>query len=215
MKKDEIVLVGAGGHCKAAIDVIEAEGRYSIAGYVDFHRNEEIEKWGYSHLGCDEDLVRLVKAYRFFLITVGQTLDGSRRRTLYHRTVEAGADFPVIVSPLARVARNCEIGRGTVIMHFSLVNAGARVGENVIVNNGALVEHDARIGSHVHVATCAVLNGCSSVGETSLVGSGAIVIQNIKIGEGCVLGAGAVATKNLLERGVYAGAPAVFKRPLL
>ena len=34
-KKEKIVLVGGGGHCKSVIDVIECEGRFEIAGNVD------------------------------------------------------------------------------------------------------------------------------------------------------------------------------------
>ena len=34
-KKDKIILIGGGGHCKSCIDVIEQEGRFTIAGIVD------------------------------------------------------------------------------------------------------------------------------------------------------------------------------------
>ena len=30
-----ILLIGGGGHCRSCIDVIEAEGKYSIAGIVN------------------------------------------------------------------------------------------------------------------------------------------------------------------------------------
>jgi len=33
MKK--IILIGAGGHCKSVIDVIEQEARFEIAGIID------------------------------------------------------------------------------------------------------------------------------------------------------------------------------------
>ena len=33
--KEEIILIGGGGHCKSCIDVIEQEGKYQIAGIVD------------------------------------------------------------------------------------------------------------------------------------------------------------------------------------
>ena len=35
MIKEEIILIGGGGHCKSCIDVIEAEGKYTIAGIPD------------------------------------------------------------------------------------------------------------------------------------------------------------------------------------
>lgn len=33
--KDQIVLIGGGGHCKACIDVLERQGKYQIAGIID------------------------------------------------------------------------------------------------------------------------------------------------------------------------------------
>ncbi len=33
--KEEIILIGGGGHCRACIDVIETNGKYRIAGIVD------------------------------------------------------------------------------------------------------------------------------------------------------------------------------------
>ena len=37
MKK--IILVGAGGHCKSCIDVIENENKYKITGIIDKKKN--------------------------------------------------------------------------------------------------------------------------------------------------------------------------------
>ena len=34
-KKPEIILLGAGGHCRSCIDVVESEGRFTVAGIVD------------------------------------------------------------------------------------------------------------------------------------------------------------------------------------
>jgi len=33
--KEEIILVGGGGHCKACIDVIKIENKYQIEGILD------------------------------------------------------------------------------------------------------------------------------------------------------------------------------------
>lgn len=39
MMKPKLILIGGGGHCHSAIDVIEEEGRYQIAGIVDLPEN--------------------------------------------------------------------------------------------------------------------------------------------------------------------------------
>jgi len=32
--KEQIILIGGGGHCKSCIDVIEQKGRFAIAGTI-------------------------------------------------------------------------------------------------------------------------------------------------------------------------------------
>ena len=35
MLKQDIIIIGGGGHAKACIDIIESTGLYNILGYVD------------------------------------------------------------------------------------------------------------------------------------------------------------------------------------
>ncbi len=35
MNKQNVILIGGGGHCKYSIDVIEQERRFSIVGIID------------------------------------------------------------------------------------------------------------------------------------------------------------------------------------
>ena len=37
--KKKIILIGAGGHCKACIDVIELENKFKIVGLIDKKKN--------------------------------------------------------------------------------------------------------------------------------------------------------------------------------
>ena len=38
-KKEPIILIGGGGHCKSCIDVLEQEGRFQIVGIIDVKEN--------------------------------------------------------------------------------------------------------------------------------------------------------------------------------
>ena len=61
MKKEEIILVGGGGHCKSCIDVIEQEGRFLIAGIVDMPEKLGEKILDYEILCTDDDLPSLVR----------------------------------------------------------------------------------------------------------------------------------------------------------
>jgi sugar O-acyltransferase (sialic acid O-acetyltransferase NeuD family) len=205
--KEPLVLVGGGGHCRACIDVIEAEGRYAIAGVVDAKAGDGLD--GYPWLGDDAELPRLVAAGNRFLVTVGQIRDPAARVRLHEVLRAAGAALATVIAPTAHVSRRARVGEGTIIMHQALVNAGAAVGSNCIVNTKALVEHDASVGDHCHVSTAAVLNGGASLGERGFLGSGSVVHQGVRIPPGCVIGAGTVLRRAPTAAGTWAGDPPV------
>lgn len=201
-----LLLIGGGGHCRSCIDVIEATGRFKIAGIVDFNEASDAARLSYPWLGNDDALPALLRQHRSVLITVGQVKSPDIRIALFEKLSALGAEFPVIVSPLAHVSRHAVVQSGTIVMHGAIINAGASVGENCIINSQALVEHDASVGAHCHLSTCAKLNGDVHVEAGSFIGSGAVVQHGVRIDRRCIVGAGAVVAKNLAEGTTFRGA---------
>lgn len=190
MSRETILLLGAGGHARSCIDVIEQEGRYTVGGVVGLPQEVGSRVLGYPVLGSDDDLPYLLPRFAQMLITVGQ-IKSSESRMKLHALLEAkGCSLPVIVSPRAYVSAHAKVGAGTIVMHGAVVNAGANIGRNCIINSQALVEHDAVVGDHCHIATAAVINGDVSIGAGSFIGSTACVRQGIRVAERCVVGMG-------------------------
>jgi sugar O-acyltransferase (sialic acid O-acetyltransferase NeuD family) len=192
-----LLLIGGGGHCKAAIDVIEEEGRFTIAGIVERDDTDKAPVLGYPLVGTDGDLPDLVNTHRAAIVTIGQIKTPEPRIRAFNAAQAAGADLPVVVSPRAHVARSATLQDGTLVMHGAIVNADAAIGRNCIVNSLALVEHDARIGDHCHIATGARINGGVAIADGCFIGSGAIIINGVSIGAGSVVGAGCVVREDL------------------
>jgi sugar O-acyltransferase (sialic acid O-acetyltransferase NeuD family) len=172
--KEKIILIGGGGHCKSCIDVIEQEGRFTIAGIVDVPEKKGHNVMGHPVIGTDADLTELIKAFRNVLITLGQIKSPARRIELHNNLKQMDVHFPVIKSPLAYVSPHAQVAEGTIVMHHALINAGAKVGRNCIINTKALLEHDAVIEDHCHISTGAVVNGGVRIGSGSFFGSGAV-----------------------------------------
>ncbi|RJX30693.1 MAG: acetyltransferase [Oxalobacter sp.] len=190
MSGDAILLLGAGGHARSCVDVIEQEGRFRIAGFVGTANEVGTTQLGYPVLGSDADLPSLLQKFKRVLVTVGQVKSPDVRMHLFAMARAHQCELPAIISPHAYVSRHAQIGAGTVVIHGALVNPNARVGENCILNTGAVVDHDAIVGDHCHISTTAVLNGGVIVGAGSFVGSNACVRQDIRIGERCLIGMG-------------------------
>lgn len=190
MSRPCLILLGAGGHAHACIDVIEQHGQYEIAGLVGMPEEVKSKVLGYSVIASDRDLPELAKTYRYALVTVGQIRSSENRMHLYRLAAELGIELPTIVSPLAYVSRHAAIGAGTIVMHGAIVNAGARLGDNCIINTRALIEHDAIIEDHCHISTGAILNGNVCLGAGSFVGSGSKIKEGVVLGRSCVVGMG-------------------------
>ena len=58
MKRQPILLIGAGGHCRSCIDVIEQEGRWDIAGLVGQKDDIGASVLGYKVIASDADLAK-------------------------------------------------------------------------------------------------------------------------------------------------------------
>lgn len=205
MTKPQIILIGAGGHAVSCIDVVEQEGKYGIAGLVGDVDQKGTRIMGYEVIGGDADLPRLAKSYQYALITVGQIQTVEPRIRLYVEATSHGLQLPIVISPRAYLSRNAVIGAGTILMHGSVVNAGAKVGTNCIINTGAILEHGVAIGANCHISTGAILNGDVRVGDQSFIGSGSLIKESISIGERCLIGMGLTIRHNLMDDSHYKG----------
>ena len=179
--KKEIILIGGGGHCKSVIDVIEQENKYGIAGIIDRKELIGSKVLGYEIIGCDDDLDKLSKKYKYAIVTVGQISSNNIRVRLFKILKTLGYQLPVIISPLAYISKHSSIDEGTVIMHQSIINANAKVGKNCIINTKSLIEHDTVVEDNCHISTGAIVNGGVVVKEGSFIGSNTTIKDNMKV----------------------------------
>lgn len=205
--KEGLILVGGGGHCRSCIDVVEAEGRFSILGIVDIEQKVGQDVFGYPIIGHDGDLPSLARDGHAFLVTIGQITTASPRVRLFARLLSLGAKLASVISPSAYVSKRAAVGQGTIIMHHALVNCGAQVGKNCVINTKALIEHDASVADHCHISTGAAVNGGARVSERAFLGSGSVVWNQVTVGPDVVVSAGSLVRKDIEAAGVYAGYP--------
>lgn len=190
MSKPSLILIGAGGHARSCIDVIEDLDIFTIAGLVDSVEDPRREFFGYRVVGLDVNLPDLAKVYQYALITVGQIKSSCIRKRLYAEALALGFKFPAIISRHALVSPHSKVGSGTIIMHGAIIKAGVNIGNNCIINTGAIIEHDTVIENHCHIATGAILNGGVKIASGGFIGSGSVVKQGVSLGINCVVGMG-------------------------
>ena len=192
----DIIILGAGGHAKACIDVLESENKFNIVGLVDSSSTHN-EVLGIPIIGNDDDLGKIFDNIKNAIIGIGQIKSPELRVKLYRKLIDIGFSLPVIKSPRSYVSGSSVISKGSIIMHDVIVNSSARIGKNCILNNKALIEHDVSVGDNTHIATGAIINGGVSIGNNCFIGSGTVIKQSVRIGDNSILGAGVVLKKNI------------------
>ena len=209
MENKNLILVGGGGHCKSVIDVAESAG-YTIKGILDLPEKIGEKILGYPIIGTDEDISNFVHE-GLFLVTVGQIKDASLRINLHQKIVNAGGKLATVIASTAHVSKYAKIGEGTVVMHQAMINADAVIGKSCIINTFANIEHDVVIEDYCHISTGAMINGNCKIGRGTFFGSQSVIINGLEIVEECVIGAGSTVRKDLKQKGIYSGNPALLK----
>ena len=205
MNQANLVLIGAGGHSRSCIDVVEQEGRYKIAGLIGLPHEVGSKHFGYEVMATDTEMCKLAEQYQFALIAMGQIHTAEHRIRLYEQAQEAGFTFPTVVARTAYVSSHAKIGIGTIVMHGAIINAGVLVGNNCIINSSSLIEHDAHIEDHCHISTGAILNGNTSIGAGTFIGSGAVIKEGVSIGAYSLVGMGLMVRHNMANNEKYLG----------
>lgn len=204
-----LLLVGGGGHCKSVIDVAESAG-FTIKGILDIPENVGKDVLGYPIIGTDNDIPQYVSDVDF-IVTVGFIKNPNLRIRIHESIKEVGGHLATIIASTAYVSKYASIKEGTVIMHHAMVNAGAEIGYGCIINTYSNIEHDAVIGDYCHISTGAMVNGDCKVGNHTFLGSQSVMVNGVSILEGCVIAAGSMIRKDLLQKGIYSGNPALLK----
>ncbi|WP_084413276.1 acetyltransferase [Desulfovirgula thermocuniculi] len=214
MSRQQIIIIGAGGHALMIASIIEELGAFAIVGYTAPAPGKGPLSGRYKYLGDDEVLPGMLKrGVNLAAMGVGGTGDNRLRSELFVNITSMGFEFPPLQHPRAIVAPGVELNSGSVIAPGAVIGPGAKIGVNVIVNSGAVIEHECLLGDHVHVAPGSILCGGVKIDRLAHVGAGAVVIQGISIGEGAIIGAGAVVVKDVEPWSVVVGNPArVIKR---
>ncbi len=198
-----LILFGAGGHCKVVIDAIERCNEREIRGILD----DDERRWGTEHYeypiigGRNSTLPPDCEV----VIAIG---DNCKRREIADLFRARGAQLGIVVHPSAHIARGARLGPGTVVFANAVVSSDAIVGSNTIVDIGAVVAHDCRVGDDVHVCPGAQLCGGVTVESGVMIGAGAVVIPGVRVGRNSRVGAGSSVIRNVGSDSTVVGLPA-------
>ncbi|WP_067151769.1 acetyltransferase [Pseudotamlana agarivorans] len=206
---NKIVIIGASGHAKVIIDIIEKQGEYEILGLLDTYKPKNQSILGYKILGTEDYITDLLNAGKIIggIIAIG---DNFTRKNLYKKIAQNNPNFKFItaIHPSAIIGKNVTIGDGTVIMPAVVVNINSTIGIQVILNTKCSIDHDNCIDDFSSVSPGATMGGNVRLGKCSSVSLGANIIENISIGNNTIIGSGSLVLNSFGDNEVVYGVPA-------
>lgn len=200
--KKKLAIIGAGGHGKVCADIAYLMNKWQEIVFLD---NLKIGKTiiGFEVIDKSENWNKYIQEYDFF-IAIG---DDKSREKVQLDFKSKSATLATLIHPSSIIARNVEVGEGTLIAAGVVINPSTKIGKGVILNTACTIDHDNKIADFVHISPGAHLAGTVSVGKRSWLGIGSIVKNNVTICDDVTVGAGGVVVKDISESGNYVGVP--------
>jgi len=193
----EIVLYGAGGHCFAAIELINSLAEYQPKVIYDDAPSVDRILGIPVKVNSEKNI-----SGRDMCITIGDNKIRQEIANAYN------VNYPNFIHKSAVVYPSASVGKGTVLLPNSVIDAASQIGNFCIVNNNATVSHNVEVGDFCHIAINVAIAGGVSIGVGTLVGAGSVILPEIKVGKWAVIGAGAVVTEDVPDYAVVVGQPA-------
>lgn len=176
-----VVIVGAGGYGRVALDVLLAGGLGDrvLGFYDDAHATLSGEVRGVPILG-DVGMLKSMLSVEPVHVVVAITDNGARLRVANSlRTL--GARFLVTVHPEAYVSAAAVVGDGCVVAAGAIVHPDAAVGSHCYIGPRSLIDRDAEVGAGTWVSAGSV------VGPGARVGARVVLGQNSSVGRKAVV----------------------------
>ena len=147
--KKKLIIVGAGGHARVVLDTVLKNGDYEVIGFADDHLFTGMEvSEGYQVIASTNSLDMFRDSIDHFIVAVGD----NKARSFLFQNLKNNYEPATIIHPDATIAKNVEIGEGTVILAQSVVNSHVKIGQNCLINSLCLIDHGTTIGEHSHIA---------------------------------------------------------------
>lgn len=204
MKK--IILLGGGRHCKVVIETLKEKGEYEIFKISDLPEKMNTPLLDYKITLLDKHLEKYYPKIKYAFISLGNDL--KLRERLFYYALNIGFNFPILISPSAKISKYAKIGEGTLITKNAVINVDTTIGKNCIIYSSAVIEHDCCIGDHTYISPSAAMAGNVKIGNTVFIGINATIMPDVEIGNNSIIGAGSVILDNVPENVTVAGNPA-------
>jgi sugar O-acyltransferase (sialic acid O-acetyltransferase NeuD family) len=210
MDKQKVVIIGAGGHAREVLDVIEAINqdtpRFEILGFV--------VELGYQTLGTVINDAPVLGHFdwleenRHELKAVCGVGFPAPRYHVIKKLEQIGVEFVNLIHPNTLLTRWITLGTGVIITAGCILTNQITIGNHVHLNRHSNVSHDNVLEDFVTVSPGANLSGNVTLKQGCFIGTGASIIEGKTIGVWAKIGAGSAVIDDIPDNATAVGVPA-------
>ena len=175
--KNNIVIIGAGGHGRVVLDTILKQGAYHVLGFIDDHIPEGTIFNGVKVIGNTKNTEWISAGAEFFIVALG---NNTLRKNLYDN-FKSLLKPATVVHPSAVIADSVAIGLGCMVLANTVIGSNAVIGENCIINVMSLVDHDSQLADHVHVSQGTIIGSNVKVPTLHITKLGERIFSNTSL----------------------------------
>lgn len=205
-----IVILGAGGHAREQLSLIEAINdvaeRYTVEGFaVDsvYAKPGDVVR-GLPVL-CEIDRLESLGGDVAVVCGIGGSADRAR---IVERVKGIGVRFETLVHPTAALSDSVSLGEGAIVGARSVLTSDIEVGDHVHLGVGSVVSHDCTVGDYVSLGPGCLVAGVVRIAEGAQLGVGTVVSDRVAVGAWSIAGAGAVIVDDVPADSTVVGVPA-------
>lgn len=208
MESRSVIIIGAGGLGKTALDIFNQSGVVAYCFLDDDKSLKDTEVEGVSVMGTTADssiLTFLGSDCNAFIASD----DVKYKKSLVKSLKDDYKAMPInAIHPKASISELAEIGYGNFINTGAVINTGAKVGSHVSIHSNALVDFEAEVGDFVQLGAGTIVNAGVKIEEGAFIGSGVIIVSGVKVGKDARIGAGSVVVEDVKKGTTVFGNPA-------
>lgn len=208
-----MLIIGAKGFAKEVLEVCYQNNELKNLSFYDDKNNNTKGK-----LYEQFPILKSLEEAQNYFITVDKRFtigigNPSLRKKIFNKFTKIGGIYTSTISTSSIIGHYGNfIAEGCNIMQKVTITNDVHIEMGTIINQLCSIGHDVQIDEFVEICPGVSISGNCEIGNQSFIGTGAIILPGIIIGSNVVVAAGSVVTKDIPEKCMVAGLPAVIKK---